>query len=86
MKEFEEEQLPLQRGKCPKKEKKNSAECHYCPQCSVLLYNGELSSHSQHGVIQNLTALQLQEPTALLNPVDNKKSQAVSKRGSWRGS
>lgn len=55
-----------------------SLERYYCSQCGVLLGKKGLSLHVGHGVIQGVSDSQLEEPTTLLCPVDDRKSQAVS--------
>ncbi len=93
-------------------------ERQYCPQCEVLLGEGEeeeeeegcggvqgttdaqekrcvssgdgvsdgvadprvkekVCSHKGHGVIEGITDEQLEDPTTLLNPMDDRKAQAV---------
>ena len=55
-----------------------SLERYYCSQCGVLLGKKGLSLHVGHGVTQGVSDSQLEEPTTLLCPVDDSKSQAVS--------
>lgn len=54
-----------------------STELHYCTKCGMVLLEKDLSTHDGHGVIQALTDSQLQDPTTLLSPMDDRKSQAV---------
>ena len=37
----------------------------------------KISGHEGHGVIEGITDAQLEDPTSLLNPIDDRKSQAV---------
>ena len=51
---------------------------HHCPRCGVLLLESDLVQHDRgHGTRSGVTDEQLLEPTSLVTPKDNKKSQAV---------
>ena len=50
---------------------------YHCPQCGVILLNSDLAQHEGHGTRADVTDEQLLEPTCLVTPKDNKKSQAV---------
>ena len=61
-------------------------ERRYCPLCGVLVVKDEGCgaaqaaadlSHAGHGVIEGITDTQLDNPTTLLNPMDDRKAQAV---------
>lgn len=56
----------------------NASDRQYCPHCGLLLVEKDLSSHTGHGVIQGIADTQIEEPTTLLTPVDDRKSKAVS--------
>lgn len=55
-----------------------SSERYYCPKCGLLLVKDSLPSHNGHGVVHKITDAQLERPTSLLSPIDDRKSQAVS--------
>ena len=48
-----------------------------CTNCGRLLLTGEEGGHEGHSVRRGVTDVELQEPTTLLCPVDDRKSQAV---------
>ena len=50
---------------------------YHCPHCGVLLLNSDLAQHEGHGTRSGVLDEQLLEPTCLVTPKDNKKSQAV---------
>ena len=50
---------------------------HYCCHCELLLSHEDLTSHDGHDMISSITDIQLEMPTLMLMPVDDKKSQAV---------
>ena len=50
---------------------------YHCSRCGVLLLESDLSHHEGHGAGSGVTDEQLLEPTRLVTPKDNKKSQAV---------
>jgi len=50
----------------------------YCYQCEQLLSSSAVSKHSEHSITRAVTNDHLLQPTKLLSPVDNRKSQAVS--------
>ena len=51
---------------------------YHCPQCGVLLLESDLVQHDRgHSTRSSVTDEQLLEPTRLVTPKDNKKSQAV---------
>lgn len=50
---------------------------HHCPRCGVLLLDSDLAKHDGHGIIGGVSDEELLEPTRLVTPRDNKKSQAV---------
>ena len=50
---------------------------YHCSRCGVLLLESDLSHHEGHGAGSGVTDEQLLEPTCLVTPKDNKKSQAV---------
>ena len=51
---------------------------HHCPHCGVLLLESDLVQHDRgHSTRSIVTDEQLLEPTHLVTPKDNKKSQAV---------
>lgn len=81
---FEEEQASLN---CEEVWKKYSIVSslpphnrHHCPRCGVLLLTSDLAEHEGHGVKSGVTDKQLCEPTCLVTPRENKKSQAVRKQ------
>ena len=53
---------------------------YHCPCCGVLLMESDLVQHEGHGTRSGVTDEQLLEPTGLVTPKDNKKSQAVRRR------
>jgi hypothetical protein len=55
----------------------SSSERFYCPRCGLMLVKKELSAHDGHGTVQNISDSQLEKPTSLLCPIDDRKSQAV---------
>ena len=55
-----------------------SSRRHYCADCGLLVSQTDLASHSDHTVRSHITDSQFQQPSDILNPVDNRKSQAVS--------
>jgi hypothetical protein len=56
---------------------------YHCPHCGVLLLESDLIQHDQgHSTRSGVTDEQLLEPTSLVTPKDNKKSQAVRMRHS----
>lgn len=56
-----------------------ASERQFCSQCGVLVTRGELSAHEGHDVVEGVSDSQLEAPTTLLSPVDDRKSQAVRK-------
>ena len=50
-------------------------EKKFCQDCQMLLLPGDLSAHSSHRSTA-IIAAQLRRPSALLRPLDNKKSNA----------
>lgn len=50
---------------------------YHCPRCGVLLLESDIAQHQGHGTRSGVTNEQLLEPTGLVTPKDNKKSQAV---------
>ena len=50
---------------------------YHCPRCGVLLLNSDLAEHEGHGTRSGVSDEELLEPTCLVTPKDNKKSQAV---------
>ena len=50
---------------------------YHCPCCGVLLLESDLAQHKGHDTRSDVTDEQLLEPTGLVTPKDNKKSQAV---------
>lgn len=56
----------------------SSSERYYCPKCGLLLVKDKLWSHDGHGILQNISDSQLERPTTLLCPIDDRKSHAVS--------
>ena len=55
----------------------SASKRYYCSECGLLLLKEALSSHEGHDVMCNVTNSQLDNPTNLLCPVDERKSQAV---------
>lgn len=54
------------------------SQCYYCYQCNLLFTESEFNAHSEHPFRKEIHDNCLLEPTRLLTPVDNRKSQAVS--------
>lgn len=50
-------------------------EKRFCQDCELLLLPGEREAHSSHAS-RTVTAAELRRPSALLRPLDNKKSNA----------
>ncbi|XP_066520417.1 rRNA N6-adenosine-methyltransferase ZCCHC4 isoform X3 [Hoplias malabaricus] len=48
----------------------------FCVDCQILLFPGELSSHTSHQILSDITVSQLRRPSLLLCPLENKKSNA----------
>ena len=55
-----------------------SEDRHYCFNCSLLFDSSELNVHATHDTKDNVSDVDISQPTKLLCPVDNRKSQAVS--------
>lgn len=59
-----------------------ASQRHYCAQCGLLLMQKDLPTHEQqHRVVHHITDAQLETPTTLITPIDDKKSQAVRNKG-----
>lgn len=56
----------------------SSDERHYCFSCNVLCDSLELGNHESHDIKNGVSDMDITQPTRLLFPVDNRKSQAVS--------
>lgn len=54
-----------------------ASQRHYCPQCGRLVIQEDLPTHKGHSLVHNITDAQLDTPTTLLTPRDDRKSQAV---------
>ncbi|XP_053964926.1 rRNA N6-adenosine-methyltransferase ZCCHC4 [Anastrepha ludens] len=50
--------------------------CHYCLRCNLPLLPDELSRHTGHEMVWNLSAELLRDPTLFLRPLDDDKVQA----------
>ena len=53
---------------------------YHCLRCGVLLLESDLAQHEDHDTRGGVTDEQLLEPTGLVTPKDNKKSQAVRRK------
>ena len=52
---------------------------HHCPRCGVLLLTTDLAEHEGHGARSGVSDEELSQPTCLVTPREDKKSQAVRK-------